>query len=481
MWLTALWVAAACAPAGDERLELVPCADQGPQAELQCGRLPVPENPSLPDGRWIDLRVVVAPALEPMEGAAALFVLEGGPGIPASHMAEFLVTAGNPYGQSRDVVMVDLRGTGGSHPLYCPELEGRGVPPADHLEEMYPLHKVEACREQLEARADLTQYTTARAVEDLEAVRRALGYERIDLQGISYGSRLALEYIRRHPSRVRSLLAIGSLPPSHRMPLYHASSFQRAFDLLLKDCEGDAECHEAYPRLREQWLELLERLERSPARHLYTSGGDSPVVELEIRRNVFVEKLRSTFYFASAARALPRVIVAAAEGDFGPFVELALPEHPDAPPFLSEGAYLSITCTEDLPRIGADEVASHTRGTYLGDYRVARQRHACEAWAKGDVPEDFDQPVASSVPALLVTGERDPVTPPSEAEKVAAALENARVVIVPHAGHLPWDASNVGCVDRILLDFLERASADGLDLGCLQELEPAPFGLPGAS
>ena len=456
------------------KVVMSPCADAGPRSELRCGRLPVPEEYARPELRRIDLNIVVAPARNRAEEPLAVFVLEGGPGAPATAGADFFLEEGAAYREQHDVVMVDLRGTGASNPLYCAPLERHGVPLQRHLDEMYPPSEVTECRSSLESRADLRQYVTSNAVEDLEMVRRALEYSKVDLHATSYGTRLATEYIRRYPEQVRTLTAIGSLPPEHRMPLHHAAGFQRAFDLLLSDCEAQVACRQAFPDLRNRWNLLLGRLAQPLAYH-YESADLEDGISLTIRRDVFVEKLRSAMYFATGARSLPRVVDAASRDDFAPFLELALPADPDLPPFIAAGAYLSFTCTDDVSRIAAGDVFSFTGDTWLGDYRVAQQMRACKLWPSGSYPVALVSPVESSVPALLITGDRDPVTPPSDARRMAQGLSNARVVIVPHAGHMPFDLSDPECIDRIMLAFLQSATVEDLDLTCIDALEPPPF------
>ena len=457
-------------PSGGSQLAslLAPCAESGSRSELQCGRLAVREDAENPASRTIELNIVVAPAKNATAEPLALFVLEGGPGIPATGNAEFFLNEGARYRDRHDVVMVDLRGTGGSNPLHCPQGEGDASTLQRYVAEMYPVGEVTDCRTLLERRADLRHYATANAVEDIEIVRKALGYPKIDLQGISYGTRLATQYARRYPNHVRTLTAIGSLPPEHRVPLHHAAGFERAFDLLLTDCEEDPECRRAFPNLRNDWISLLHNM-AEPVIYRYQG------VDLTIRRDVFVEELRSAMYFATQARSLPSIVEAASRGDFGPFVELAVPDDPDAPPYLAGGAYLSFSCTDDVARIIAGDIASLNDGTYLGDYRVSQQQRACELWPKGPYPKDIESELEVDVPSLLLTGDRDPITPPSDAQKMARWLPNSRVVIIPHAGHMPFDGNDPECIDGIMLEFINSAALDDLDLSCVNGNEPPPF------
>ena len=198
---------------------LKPCKLPGINEELLCGKLTVFENRETRSGRTIDLNVVVLPALDSTSKEEPLFHLEGGPGVAATGAADFYAKEGKEYRRHRDVVLVDQRGTGKSNPLTA---AARTRSPQDYLTEMYPVEYVKNLRQALEQRADLTQYTTSIAMDDLDDVRAWLGYDRINLFGLSYGTRAVLVYMRQHPDRVRSAILMGVAPTYLKMPLYHA-------------------------------------------------------------------------------------------------------------------------------------------------------------------------------------------------------------------------------------------------------------------
>ncbi len=160
-------------------LPLKPCQVAGVESALLCGVLRVPENPQRPHGRKIELNIVVLPALEKDRQRVPLFDLAGGPGIAASGAASFFATAGQVHRQHRDVVLIDQRGTGQSHPLRCAEIES-----ASPLSPMYPVDAVRRCRSELQLDADLSQYTTRNSARDVDAVRAALGYSKIDISAL---------------------------------------------------------------------------------------------------------------------------------------------------------------------------------------------------------------------------------------------------------------------------------------------------------
>src|SRR5438477_1741417 len=448
---------------------LKPCRLAGIDEKLLCGQLTVPENRQTRVGRTIGLNVVVLPAFDQKTKAEPLFDLAGGPGAAATEGARFYAQQGKEYRRRRDVVLIDQRGTGRSNPLSIP----RKKTPQHYLSEMYPVDYVKSLRQTLEQRADLTQYTTSIAMDDLDDVRDWLGYDRINLIGVSYGTRAALVYMRQHPERVRTVTLIGVAPTYLRMPMYHAQAAARAMELLLQQCEQDAQCHAAFPQIRDDWTNVLAQLERDPARVNYSPPDKSGSVMLEIQHGVFAEKIRTWMYGREQASRIPLIIHQAARGDFGPFLREAI--GPSIPDFIADGMYLSVTCAEDIPFINQAEAERLNAGNPFGNYRVFQQTRACSMWPQGKIPADFREPVLSNVPVLIFSGNMDPVTPPQRGEEIARYLSNSRHVIIPQAGHGMDGLAEPECVDRIIMEFMEKGEPKDLDLGCVERMVPPPF------
>jgi pimeloyl-ACP methyl ester carboxylesterase len=449
--------------------KLKPCRLKGIGEELFCGKLTVFENRETRTGRTIDLNVVVLPAVNQETKAEPLFDLAGGPGASSADAAGFYAGPGKDYRRRHDVVCVDQRGTGKSNRLAIP----REKTPSYYLSEMYPIDYVKEMRQALEKQADLTKYTTSIAMDDLDDVRAWLGYDRINLFGLSYGTRAALVYMRRHPEHVRSATLIAVAPTDLKMPLHHAESAARAMNLLLGECERDAACHAAFPQISDDWKNVLAQLEKQPARVEYSPPNHGAPTTVEIQRGIFAEKIRSWMYRRDKAARIPLIVHHAATGDFKPFLKEAI--GPSIPDFVADGMYLSVTCAEDVPFINQDEAAQLDVGNPFGNYRVAQQTRACGMWRRGEIPADFLEPVHSNAPVLIFSGNVDPVTPPKYGEEVASHLPNSKHVIIPEAGHGVDGMTDPGCIDRIAIEFLDKGDAKNLDVSCVDKMAPPPF------
>lgn len=448
-------------------IKLEPCRLEGYPGSARCGVHEVYEDRKAMHGRRLALDVAVIPAHARKARAEPLFVLVGGPGQAATRAGPALAAGLAEVSRSRDIVLVDQRGTGGSHALDCT--------PADYdpdeirFDDLLPEGEMAACRERLEA--DLRLYTTPIAVEDLDEVRAALGYEKISLWGGSYGTRLALEFLRRKPDRVRSVVLDGVAPATMRLPLSFGRDGQRALDLLFEACEANEACRASYPDLGARLDGLLERLEAEPAQVRLAHPRSGRPIEVRVRRQDFVLGLQKLLYAPTLSSLLPETIARAAEGDLAPFIAQLSALSNNRGGRLAAGLLVSITCTEDVAFFDEQEAAREAAGAFLGDGYAKAFLRACKSWPRGELPGDFHTPVASEAPVLILSGALDPVTPPSWGEEVARTLPNARHIVVPGAGH---GASLVGCVPRLIAEFLSRGPA-GLDASCAERHERPPF------
>jgi pimeloyl-ACP methyl ester carboxylesterase len=344
--------------------------------------------------------------------------------------------------------------------LHCPAAESR-APWTDR----YVPSEIAACRVDLESRADLVQYSTDNAAADIDDVRAALGYERIDLWAVSFGTRLAQAYMKRFPARVHAALLTGFAPLDYRAPLYHALNAQRVLDLLFYECARDEACGSKYPNLRAEWDAVLRRFDAGPV--AVAVKGE----QVAVTRGPFTEIVRNILTTAAGQRGLPRLIHAAAGGDFSGFVS----GRAGAAAPVAEGLYLSIVCSEAIPRIPQDPTR-FVAGTFLADYRVAREREACARWPRYHVSEDFYTAPRADIPILVMSGTMDHVTTPDWAREFCASTPRCTLVNVPDLGHGPFDLdqwTGGECFDRIAATFLEDPRS--VDASCIDHMRAPSF------
>lgn len=429
-----------------------PCSTPQIAARATCGTVRVPENRMRPDGRPIDLNVIVIRAKSPPRVPTALFDIAGGPGLPDTMNTFFYLTEGARYSDDRDVVLLDQRGTGQSNLLDCPALAAA----EDALQPMYAPAGVRACRDALSKHADLTQYTTDIAMADLDSVRRALGYSKIDLIGISYGTTAALRYIALYPEHVRSAVLMSLAPPFAMPPRYHATVAEASLKQLLADCAADRVCKREHP-------DVAGQLDRA-LRKLRSDGKVQPEVAMEV--------LRSRMYTPAGQRQIPATIDRLAIGDTD-----VLKKPANAPAIPSSlGLYLSITCAESFPWFDYARAASAARRTVFGDYRLRRQRAACTNWPRAPVKPSFFWPIRSDVPVLFVSGARDSVAALAWAKQVSRGFPDSRLVVIPWSSHIFDGLSGVGtCLDPMILGFLARPDFRRVDSRCVANMLPPPF------
>ncbi len=461
-------------------LELSPCTLPGLSLPALCGWFEVPEDrsaPASPGRRTIKLRVAVVPALEPPALPDPIVYISGGPGEGSIGAAPGLAEAYAELHKKRDFLLVDLRGTGESTPLLCDGTETRKGVQA-FLDEFLPSAMVRACRAKYAAQTDFSRYTTDASIDDLNDIRAALGYQKLNLIGGSYGTRAVQVYLRRHGEHARTATLFGVVPTGLRLPLDVAKDAHQALLGTFDECAGDPECHAAFPDLRGDLAKVLARLDKEPARVPLADPSTGAVTDLVLTRDGFAQALRYMLYGPTSAVQVPLYVHLAAQGNFQPIAETAQ----IFSGFLSSGAdgiYLSITCSEDVPFFSEAEAAQAVRDTFLGDFRIRQQKAACAEWRVPPVDKSFLEPVTSNVPTLLVSGERDPVTPPAYGDQVARTLSNSRHLVVADGAHEFGGMKNADCVDRISADFIAsaRLDAQGLDTSCLASIARPPFQL----
>jgi pimeloyl-ACP methyl ester carboxylesterase len=434
------------------------CHLPGVEDALRCLKLPVPLDPAKP-GQTLQLHVTIAPALREGARRDPLFVLAGGPGEAGSEVLPLLSTAFRRVRATRDIVFIDQRGTGLSGKLEC----DAGADEDNSLSD----DQVDAAMRRCIAasRAPFAAYTTANAARDIEQVRRALGYGRINLWGGSYGTRLAQVYARAYPDNVRSLVLDAVAAPDQVIPAGGRDS-QAALDRLFAQCDKDAACRKAYPKLRAEFDGLVARLDGGGLKLSLPDPRTAQQVDLTMTSARLLGTVHGMLYAPADARRLPFLVHSAAQGRWQPFVA----RRNLVADFNAEGSpatllHLAVVCAEDMPRytpaLAASDSAPLTRAI------TERLPGLCRAM---NVPAVAPAPLTRiAAPALLLSGALDPVTPPHRAESAARTMDHAQLLTAPNAGH---GVSQLGCAPRLLRAFLDRPDQK-LDGACLNEI-PAP-------
>ena len=450
------------------------CKEPGLPAEARCGTYEVFENRETRTGRKIPLQVVVLPARDAAGRLPDPFVyFAGGPGDSSIREGLFFAQELAALRKTRDVLLVDLRGTGGSAGLFCTEMQGKqGI--QGFLDDFLPAGPMKACRDRLQATADLSWYVTGAAVDDVEEVRTALGYGPVNLMGGSYGTRAVLTYLRRHPQSVRTITLLGVVPPDDRYPLNVARSAQTALEGLLAECEGDAACREAFPELRQELAAVMERVTAEPVRVSLFDLDTGEPFEIRLGRAAVAQTLRYMTYSPADAALLPLLVHAAAGGNFEPLAQTAR-LHATFLTSTADGFYQSVTCAEDVAFIRPEEIPAAVEGTLLGDFRVQRQRAACEGWPVRDPGREIQAPVVSDVPALLISGERDPVTPAANGDRVVSTLKNGLHLVVADGAHSLRGMQGGDCLTGVMAAFIESGKTEGLETSCVGRMRRPAF------
>jgi len=450
-----------------------PCRVAGIRHEVLCGEVQRALDPARPDGVKIAVHYVVVPALARRKLPDPVFLIAGGPGQSAISLAGNVMPLFSRLNNRRDIVFVDQRGTGRSAPLVCDDK--RRQPLADQFDPERQLARLRECREQLQKlpHGDLRFFTTPIATQDLDAVRRQLAAERINLVGASYGTRAELDYLRQFPQSVRRMVLDGVAPPDMVLPASFSTDGQAAFDAMLQACEGDAGCARAYPQMRTEWAAWLKRLPQTVTVQHPLSGESESVA---LTRDMVLGAVRGPLYSPLLAQALPEAIHEAANGRVQALLTLGsgLSSRKNMAPAM--GMHFSVMCAEDVPRLAQSTDAP---GADFGSEAARLYQRVCADWPRGELPPAFYTLPKSPAPVLLLSGGIDPATPPRHGARVAQALGPlARHVVVPQAGH---GVMSLGCMPEVMqrfIDAIDDAAALAVDARCAQSIPRPPVFRP---
>lgn len=471
-------------------LEFTPCslpsAGRNGSIDARCARMKVPEDHADPKGRQIELAIAWLPAKGEAE-PDPVFMIAGGPGQSALQSYAMVSAAFADVNRSRHVLLLDARGTGGSTPLSCRDTQGRNAITEDSTDEAAMLREAtafaERCVKALGAKHDLRHYSTVDHIQDLDAVRVAVGAAQVNLVGISYGTRVAQQYAKRYPAQTRSLVLDSIAPNALVLGSEHARNLENALDTHFQRCAAVPACAKQLKAPREALREIRARLESGAVGMVDVRdprSGEWTQVKPQFGHLSMLLRLYS--YSPDFASAMPYVLHEASQGRYEAMMAQSAMITSDLTEQIYHGMQLSVSCSEDAADLKADP---RDEDSVMGNGLVTLLQAQCAVWPHKPRPQDSRVPLTGATPVLLISGEFDPVTPPRYGDAVLHALSdlsdpkstltpglpNARHLVLKGQGH---SVLGIGCMPKLFAQFIETKDAKALDATCLDRLQAAP-------
>jgi pimeloyl-ACP methyl ester carboxylesterase len=462
----------ASSPANADTLKLEDCRiNAGPGSssiKARCGTMSRPLDPSGGVPGEIELRVAVVPALNLTPELDPLVPIAGGPGQGSVQFYAAYSWAFEDVRRNRDILLIDQRGTGESATMDC-EFDD------DLIEGEYSteltIEYTQLCLEQLPY--DARFFTTSVAVTDMEAVRQALGYPALNLYGISYGTRVAQHFARRYPDSTRTVIIDGVVPPQLSLGPEIATESQKAVDSILARCAEDTACNERFPDVTGDFKRIVAALREAPVSIYVPQPSTGRPEEISFGEGELAGAIRLLAYHPNSIALMPLLISEAGKGNYVPLGSQFMMTMIAMMDALSIGMHNSVMCAEDVPFYDAANIDYEgVAASYMGTFQLEALKAICSVWPAGPIDDDFKAPLATDLPVLLLSGDVDPITPPRYADLAAVDLENATHLIGKQQGH---GQISVGCMPRLVADFIASADPDGLDATCLERSFVMPF------
>lgn len=435
------------------------CHLDGMSEQLQCGKISVPENPQKPDGKHIDIHFAILPAIKDTHPNEALLAIAGGPGQSAIDNAAWFDKLLSKVRQQRDILLIDQRGTGQSNLLNCEDSEAISMLSFND-ENIDVIAETEKCLAQTDA--DITQYGSETALTDFEAVREYLGYQKLHLYGISYGTRMAQLYMRHYPE-VLATVTLDGVVPMQQSVIAIGSAIERGFELLMRDCASNTACQAQYPDLLADFTTVNKRLTQKAITQSVRDPQTNDPSTLLLTRSKFTGAIRMGLYTPVIRALLPHAIHQAAKKDYQPILGIYTLTSDSIG--IAMGMHASVVCGEDIHRI-SDQMRKDAKESYISASMIEGLEKTCEVWKIPPVKDTFSEPIRSDLPTLLLSGELDPATPPNWGALAQTEMTNAKHFISPFATH---GVAAQTCANDLIADLVDSGSVKNLDASCLQK------------
>ncbi|ARD43757.1 alpha/beta fold hydrolase [Colwellia sp. PAMC 21821] len=449
----------------DQQLTLENCHVNGIRQQVQCGTLVTPENYEKPDGVQIDINFVVLPAIDNSKEKLPLMFLAGGPGQAATELASHIYRGFNEIRKTRDLILIDQRGTGKSHALQCEDsLE---VDPYTSLPEDFSITDIEQCIAQLTG--DLSQYNSENSIRDFDAVRAALDHQQVHIYGGSYGTRAGLVYMRMFPVSLKSVVLDSVGPIEVPIGLFGKSA-EQSFIKLIENCQNETSCAGHYPDLAKEFSAITDKLLQAPVTVEIAHPRLGTNTAFTISNDKFISAIQMQLYSMETRSLVPLLIHQAYLGNYKPLAGLIAQGEGGMGIYI--GLHFNIVCNEDYPKISADMKADDADNSFAKGMSLVMVGKVCSAWPKYQPSNEFYQTVTADIPTLIMSGELDPVTPASNGEKSHVNLPNSHHIISKNNAHI---VASTTCGITIVNEFLEKQAPKELDESCLEEIPDESF------
>ena len=435
------------------------CYLPGHRLPLRCLVVPVPRDYAHPERGQIKIHVIVAPAFRENAKPDALYVLAGGPGQSGSSIIPLLEWGFHRVRATRDIVIIDQRGTGRSGKLSCRKIEH------SETEEREQAHQELAeCLKSL--KVDFNDYSTDAAARDIDQVRQALHGQKINLWGASYGTRLAQAHARLFPASVRSMVLDGVVAPQQNVAMLNLEA-QRALVQLRQQCEQDTQCRTTFPQFNAQLDGLVVRAASGKEVLSFQHPLTGKTIQRTLELDDVVAPIHALLYAPQRAVRLPWLIMQAAQGNWQPWAAQAYSGGGALD--VAAGLYLAVVCAEDWPYLDAAALQADQANSFMRDSSAQRLGRSCPLVQVKPRPR---APASQlQTPALLLSGQRDPVTPPQQAEQALRLLPQGQHIIAAQLGH---GVSYTACGPKLLRQFYDDPGKK-VDGKCFDTLPAASF------
>ncbi|WP_158224626.1 alpha/beta hydrolase [Agaribacterium haliotis] len=454
-------------------LSFEPCArsvSSGWSRRAECASTVVPLDYQQPEAEQIELSIVRLKSRRSQPERDPMLMLAGGPGQAASEAFLFADHRYPKLIENRDIYLIDQRGTGDSTAMRCEAMKDADLSVQRDWHELQRL--TDECLQQLPA--DPRFFTTSVAIRDFEYLRKQLGIDQWNLLGVSYGTRVAQHYLRQYPNAIRSVVLDSVLPPDMNFGPDIALESEKALQNLFLRCEADKHCAEHFPDLSTRTRALLQKLKNEPVLQLQLEDLNTGLNQhRDFSHEQLVGMIRLSLYSDESMALLPLLLYQASNGNVAPLARTAWSYQDSLGEAINLGMHNAVVCSEDYPFYRQQDIdIPDLERSYMGPMLHRALVKMCERWPQGPVDDDFKQLVSSDKPVLLISGELDPITPPAYAERAKEKLTNARHVVLPGQGH---SASIIACAPDLVAEFVNRASAEALPIGCVIELQASAF------